>query len=330
MSSEPAMKKENKAKRISTEMMPYVYFEGDFRPQETATLSFSSHTVQYGTTVFDSLRDHYIDGNIHIFRLQEHFERLMESAKILGFEFEMEYDKYFKVVTGLIAKNKPTEDVYFRPFIYCDEQVLAPRFDGLKMDLAIYMMPLGAYHGNNDGLKLMISSWKKFSDASISVKAKAGGAYLNASLARTEAARNGCDEALMMDDNWNIVEGSVENIGISYKGEFLVPQEGSAILGGITIRSVIELLEAEGIPCRQTTISRSMVYTADELLLTGTAANVVFAASVDSRNIGPNKRKGPGPLCELLQNKFQEILHLKHPFHSKWVTVIELNNIEKA
>ena len=168
----------------------------------------------------------------------------------------------------------------------------------------------------------MISSWKKFSDASISVKAKAGGAYLNASLARTEAARNGCDEALMMDDNWNIVEGSVENIGISYKGEFLVPQEGSAILGGITIRSAIEFLQEEGITCRQTDISRSMVYTADEILLTGTAANVIFAREVDGRRIGPKDRVGAGPLCKLLQKKFVECLHLKH--HQEWVTVVEL------
>jgi branched-chain amino acid aminotransferase len=322
--AETAMQKDEEDDRISTKMMPFVYFKKKYRPQETASLSFSSHTVQYGTTVFDSLRGHFIDGNIHIFRLQDHFDRLMEACLILGFEFEMEYDEYKKIIEGLIVKNKPTQDVYFRPFIYCGDEVLAPRFDGLKMDLAIYMMPLGAYHKNEEGLKLMVSSWKKFSDASISTKAKAGGAYLNASLARSEAARNGCDEALMMDENWNIVEGSVENIGISYRGEFLVPQEGSAILGGITIRSVIEFLEDEGIKCRQTTISRSMIYTADELLLTGTAANVIFAGEVDGRKIGPKKRKGPGPLCELLTKKFEDCLHLKHPFSEKWMTVVKL------
>jgi len=323
MTAKSALEKK-KNNRISTEMMPFVYFKGDFRAKETATLSFSSHTVQYGTTVFDSLRGNYIDGNLHIFKLEEHFNRLMDAVKILGFDFEMEFEQYLKIITELVLKNNPQQDVYFRPFIYCSDEVLAPRFDGLTMDLAVYMMPLGSYHSNDDGLKLMISSWKKFSDASISTKAKAGGAYLNASLARTEAAKNGCDEALMMDDNWNIVEGSVENIGIFYKGEFLTPQEGSAILGGITIHSAVQFLEKEGIPCRQTDISRSMIYTADELLLTGTAANVVYASSVDDRKIGPKNQKGPGPLCELLRKKFQDCLHLKHPFHEEWVTVIKL------
>jgi branched-chain amino acid aminotransferase len=324
MSPEAATAAEKKSQRISTEMMPTVYFNKGYFPREKATLSFSSHTVQYGTTVFDSMRGHYIDGKLHIFRIEEHFIRLMDAVKILGFEFEMEFPEYKEAVEGLVLKNAPTQDVYFRPFIYCPEEVLAPRFDGLKMDLSIYMIPLGNYHSGNDGLKLMVSSWKKFSDASISVKAKAGGAYLNASLARTEAARNGCDEALMMDDNWNIVEGSVENIGIMYKGEFLVPQEGSAILGGITIRSAVEYLKEEGIPCRQTNISRSMIYSADELLLTGTAANVVYASSVDGRRIGPKDRKGSGPICELLSKKFKDTLHLKHPRHKEWVTVINL------
>ena len=130
----------------------------------------------------------------------------------------------------------------------------------------------------------MVSSWRKISDAIASTKAKAGGCYVNSALAKTEARRCGYDEALMMDEQGNIVEASVANLFIVYRGEVVMPEVGSSMLEGITRRSVIEFLEEEGMPIRSERIDRSMVYTCDELILTGTAAQVMHAHSVDGRN----------------------------------------------
>jgi len=309
------------SKKIKT-MMPFAYFEGEIVPSDKAKISIASHSIQYGSVCFGGMRGYLIGKEFKMFRMHDHFERLMNSAKIFGMDFKMNFREFQEAVFDLINANKPETGFYIRPFIYSDDEELTPKFMGLNFDIALYMIPLGDYLDTSKGLRLIVSSWKKFSDASISTKAKAGGTYLNSSLARTEAMRYGYDEALLMDDNWNIVEGSAENLMIVYRGDVIMPELGSSMLEGVTIRTVIQLLKDNDINIRFEKIDRSMVYTCDELLLTGTGAQILFAESVDDRIIGTGDGKKAGPICELLRTEFDKVLLGKHKRSKEWLTDI--------
>lgn len=218
----------------------------------------------------------------------------------------------------MVQVNAPKGDFYIRPFLFSEDQALRPRFDGLDFDLAIYVMPLNNYFDSNQGLRLMVSSWRKISDVSMSTKAKAGGCYVNSALATSEARRCGYDEALMMDDQGNIVEASVANLFVVYRGEVMMPEVGSSMLEGITRRTIIDFLQEEGINIRSERIDRSMIYTCDELILTGTAAQVMHGHSVDGRVIGQGDV--PGPICQILRQKFANVIAKTHPKSPDWVT----------
>jgi len=299
--------------------MRFAYFRKEIVPLDEAKISIASHSLQYGTTCFGGIRGFYRDGEARLFRLYDHFIRLQQSTVILSMGLKLSWEAFQEAIKELIKKNAPKQDFYIRPFIFSENQVLGPRFDGLDFDLAIYMTPLTYYYDPGHRMRLTISSWRKIADIAMPTKAKAGGCYVNSALAKSDAIRSGYDEALMMDEQGNIVEASVANIFIVHFGEIITPEVGASLLEGITRRTVIELLEEEGISVRQERIDRSMIYTAEELILTGTAVQVMNAHSVDGRVFGDGKE---GKIAELLQKKLQDVIALKHPKSSLWITVL--------
>lgn len=313
---------------MTNEKMNYCYFRKQIVPLEKATVNVSCQTMQYGSSCFSGIRGYYRDGKVRLFRLRDHYDRLMEGSKILSFGFFMEYENFERIIEDLVIANAPQEDFYIRPFIFTEDDSLGPRFDTPEFDMTVYMKPLNNYYDPDKGLRMMISSWRKMSDASISVKAKAGGSYLNSSLATTEAKRCGYDEALLLDQSGAIAEGSATNLLLEYQGNVITPPTGSATLNGITLRTAIQLLQSEGIPVRFEAIDRSMVYTSNELILTGTAAQVNFASSVDGREMAKSSTGPPGPLCQLLRGLFDEVLNMKSPFSDKWITEFSLKSEE--
>ena len=304
------------------ELMQFAYFHKKIVPIKEATVSIASHSLQYGTTVFGGIRGYYNSGKVKVFRLKDHFERLINGAKTLGMNIQINWEEFEAIIIKLIRTNSPQADFYLRPFFYSEDQTLTPCFDGIDIQLAIYMTPLGHYYDPSRGLRLMISSWRKISDAAMPTKAKAGGCYVNSALARSEANQNGYDDALMMDDQGNVVEASAANIFLVVRGEVVMPDTGSAMLEGITRRTVIEFLEEENIKVRSERIDRSMIYTCDELLVTGTAAQVTFVESVDGRTI--SKTGKPGPMCLLLRNKLEQAIKGNHPKSSDWLTEVRI------
>jgi branched-chain amino acid aminotransferase len=306
--------------------MPFAFFHKKILPFEEAKISISSHSVQYGTTCFGGIRG-YIKPGItpvaQVFRLYDHYLRLMNATKILGMRVSIAWEEFEEIIIKLIQANVPETDFYIRPFFYSEDQILTPCFDEIDFKLAVYMTPLGYYFDPLKGLRLMISSWRKVSDHAIPTKAKVGGFYVNSALAKSEAKQNGYDDALMMDEQGNIVEASAANLFIVSRGEIFMPETGAAMLEGITRRTVIEFLEEEDIKVRLERIDRSMIYTCDELILTGTAAQVVFAESVDGRILAPNGK--PGAICQLLQQKFENTLNGKHPKSPLWLTNINID-----
>jgi branched-chain amino acid aminotransferase len=313
---------------MSVDYMPFAYFGEEILPFHQATVSIASNSLQYGTTCFTGIRGYLCDGEARIFRLKDHHERLMQSSKMMGFDFYLPWSEFLSAISRLIQANAPKSDFYIRPFLYTRDLGLAPKSGSLRFELAIYLVPLISYYDPNKGLRLMISSWRKFSDASLPTKAKAGGCYINSFLATNEARRAGYDEALLLDQQGNIVEASVANLLVMYRDRIITPSIGSARLEGITLRTAMTLLQDEGLTVCFDTVDRSMVYGADELILTGTAVQFAFAASVDERSIGPmdTTRQEPGPICQLLRHKLAQVMAMEHPQSEKWIVRIRIGH----
>lgn len=243
----------------------------------------------------------------------------MNASKILGFKYFIKYEAFEKILREMIHANQPKGDFYIRPFLFAPNEVLAPKPTGLHFDLAIYFVPLGHYFDPNQGLRLMISSWRKFPDSSLPTKAKAGGCYINSFLATQEAISSGYDEALLMDQEGYVVEASVANVLVRYRDRLLMPDIGSALLEGISMRTAKTLLEDKGFKVEFGRIDRSMIYTSDELILMGTAAQFVFAESVDKRQIGPGYS---GEVCGFLRSEFQTMLNGGSKRSEQWLTCL--------
>lgn len=204
-------------------VMDHCFFRKRIVPKEEACISLASHSLQYGTTCFAGIRGYVRSGKVRVFRLRDHHERLMDAAKILGFNYKIPYEEFEQIIIDLIQANQPESDFYIRPFLFCESESIGPCYENLTFDLGIYFVSLNSYYKVGKGMRLMISSWQKISDAAISTKAKAGGCYVNSALATLDARRAGYDEALLMDQNQHIVEASVANLFIVYRGEVFTP-----------------------------------------------------------------------------------------------------------
>ena len=308
---------------MKSEFMKYAYFNKEIVEFEKATVSIATHSLQYGTTCFGGIRGYYRNGKVSIFRLKDHYLRLMNASKMLGFDFYIDWEKFRSIVSELVEKNNIKQNFYMRPFIFCNQPRISPKKEGLTFDLAIYILPMEDYvSSDNGGIKFMSSTYRKYGDSSIPTKAKAGGSYINSFLATSDAQRNGYDEALMFDYAGNVVEASVANIILIYRGKVLVPDIGSDALEGITVRSMIELLEYNGYEINRSKIDRSMVFSADELLVTGTAMKVMYAESLDRRPIGTpdySAKGEAGKFYKLLKSEFEKVISGEHKFSKEWL-----------
>jgi branched-chain amino acid aminotransferase len=303
-------------------MLPQAYFRKKIGPMQDANISIASNSLHYGTMCFGGLRGYWDNGVMRVFRIDDHFDRLLNATKILGIPFTMSQDEFKRIIVDLIKKNNHKGHIYIRPIIFSETQMLGPHFDGLHFDLAVFLCEFEHYFDMHKGMKLMISTWRKFSDDTLPTKAKAGGTYINSALAQTEATRCGYDDALMLDQNGFLVESSGSNVFIVYRGEVIMPQTGSAMLEGITRRTVIEILKEDGYPVKFEQIDRSMAYSADEVILTGTAAQVLFVESIDGRIIG--KEGKSGPIFKHISEQFNKVVQGTHPKASSWITEIKL------
>lgn len=281
-------------------MFPYAFFEGDLVPSDQAKVNIATHALQYGTGCFGGIRG-YVDrdgSTINIFRLRDHTQRLLQSARLLRANVSYDPDDIAGIVTDLIRKNAPRQNVYIRPFIYKAELALAPRLTGLRDALAIYMIELDDYLDLSAPVSLMVSSWQRIEDNVIPSRGKVTGAYINSSLAKDQAGEAGYDDAIMLNRDGKIAEASGANIFIVRNGTLITPPVTEDILEGITRRSLIEFAHDAGIPVAERAIDRSELYIADEAFLCGTGVQVAAVGSIDGRPIGDGKL---GPITSQLQ-----------------------------
>lgn len=308
---------------MKTDAFPYAYFQGKIVKIEEAKVSIMTNALQYGTAVFGGIRGYYDKEKkiISIFRVEDHYKRLLTSVNILGCKLPYDANKLRDITLSLVEKNNPKKDVYFRPFAYVGHTELGPNLANTTLDFALYMLPLGEYLPVDKGLSVMVSSWRRISENQIPPRGKISGGYINSALARKEATENGYDEAIMLNIKGGVCEGTAENIFIVRDGVLITPSTSDDILEGISRKSVFQLASDLNIPVEIRSIDRSELYVCQEAFFSGTGVQVAWISQIDKRQVGDGKK---GKVTSLLQDKFFQMVHGENPKYKEWCTKVKV------
>jgi branched-chain amino acid aminotransferase len=297
------------------------YFQHKFMPLADANMNIMTNCIHYGTAIFEGIRGNWNPEKkqMYIFRIREHYERMMQGNKVLLMDIPYTVDELCKITIELAQRCGFEEDVYIRPLSYKSTQQLGVRLHGLDADFLCFIIPWGRYL-DVETAKCGISSWRRSDDNAIPPQIKVAGIYVNNALAKTEAIKNGFDEAIMLTPDGHVSEGSGENIFLVENGKLITPALYSSILGGITRNTVIELAQNElGLDCEERVIDRGELYTCNECFLTGTAAHLTPVGEVDHRKIGNG---GIGPITAKLQDAFFNAIRGNLPKYMNWCTPV--------
>ena len=297
-----------------------VWLDGALVPEAQATVSVLTHALHYGTSVFEGIRAYETDRGAAVFRLREHAQRLLDSAKILGMKPSWSVEAIEQAIVETVKAND-RRSCYIRPLIWYGPESLGINPARNKLHLMVATLPWGTYLGEEavrQGAKLMTSSWRRSSGDIMPTKSKAGGNYVNSVLANTEARENGFDEALLLDKQGFVAEGSGENV-FFLQGGTLYAIAHSVNLRGITRDTVIQLARDLGTPVENTMAVRDELYTADEVFMVGTAAEVTPIASIDRRPIGPGVA---GPYSLAMRQRYLEVVSGRLPEYQRWLTYV--------
>ncbi len=299
-----------------------VYFKGSFVPLSEAKIGVMTHAFNYGTGCFEGIRAYWNDADqqLYVFRLREHYERLLRSARILGFKLPGDADYLCGLTIELLRRNAPRHDVYIRPLAYKSSEVVGVRMHNLEDDFTIFTTTMGKYIDVAGGCRCCISTWRRVDDNAIPARAKITGSYINSALAKTEAQLNGYDEAILLTHDGHVSEGSGENIFLVDGNTLVTPAPSENILLGITRATVIQLAREElGIPTIERQVDRSELFAVDECFLTGTAAEITPVVEVNQRPIGTGT---VGRVTAQLQEQFFDVVRGKNQKYSSWCTPV--------
>jgi branched-chain amino acid aminotransferase len=303
---------------------PYAYFKKQIVPLADAKLGVMTHAFNYGTGVFEGIRGNWNadDQTVYLFKIEEHLKRLATSAKILRIAIEPSFAEITDNIKRIVEMSDIREDQYVRPLAYKSSEVLGVRLHDLEDDLLIFCAPFGPYLDIEKGIRCQTSSWRRVDDTSIPARAKNTGIYVNSALAKTDAHLNGFDEAIMLNQDGHVSEGSGENIVVIRDGVLYTPSRSDNVLEGITLDTVRYLAREElGLEVVDRTIDRSELYVADEVFMTGTAAHVSSVIEVDHRPVGEGVT---GPITTRLQKIYFDAIYGRTPKYVHWCTPVSL------
>ncbi|HEX8995243.1 MAG TPA: branched-chain amino acid transaminase [Ktedonobacterales bacterium] len=298
-----------------------VYLNGEFIPANQARVGIATHALSYGTGCFEGIRAYYNSekDQLYIFRALEHFQRLARSCKIMNIQLRHTPEELVELLSELIRRNGFRENCYMRPFAYKADEIIGVKLNGLQDDFTMFALPMGDYIATT-GLRCMVSSWRRVDDNMIPARAKISGAYVNSAFAKSEALMGGYDEAIMLTNEGHVSEGSAENIFMVVGGELITPPPSENILQGITRDSIMALARRElEVLTRERVIDRTELYTADELFLTGTGAQIAPIIEVDHRAIGSG---AVGPLSAKLTKLYHDVTHGLREEYMDWLTPV--------
>ena len=298
----------------------YIWLDGAAVPWEDATVHVLSHALHYGTGVFEGIRAYETEAGTAVFRLTEHMDRLHRSAKAYQMEIGWSVEDLAKAAKELLTAND-LEAGYLRPIVFLELGAVGLNPSSARVRSAIITWRWGAYLGEEglrDGIRTQVSSWRRFSGDSFP-NAKATGTYINSILAKTEAIKNGYDEAIMLNSNGELAEGSGENVFLVRDGVVYTPPISTGCLDGITRNSVITLLRDDGVTVEERLMHRSDLYYSEEMFLTGTAAEVTPIREVDDRPVGTGR---PGPVTRRAQELFAGTAAGELTTHPEWLEFV--------
>ena len=300
----------------------HAYFKGKIVPYSEAKVGVATHALNYGTAVFGGLRGYWNDEKkkLFVFRPIDHYRRFLNSCRIMCMEFDQTPESLTNLTLELLNQDAYQENIYIRPLAYKADEGIGVRLHNLKEELTIFAIPFGLYIKNDTSAHVTISSWRRIDDNSIPARGKISGAYASSALVKTDAARGGFDEGLVLTQDGHLAEGSAMNIFMLRDGVLVTPPITDNILEGITRRSVMELAKNElGLTVVQRQIDRSEIYICDEFFLTGTAVQITAVTKVDHRPIGKGVM---GPVTDSLRKLFDKILCGNDPKYAHWNVVV--------
>lgn len=310
-------------------MPPYAFFQKQFMPLAEAKIGILTHALHYGTACFEGIRGNWNEEQkqLYLFRVKEHYERLQKGCRLLRINLPYSLEELCSLTVTLVEKSGYREDVYIRPLAYKSSQVVGVRLHDLEDDFLIIVTTLPAYLDTDKGVRCCTSSWRRVDDTMIPPRGKITGIYVNSALAKTEANELGFDEAILLNHDGHVSEGSGENIFIVSNGKLITPPSSDNILLGITRDTVIQLARNElGIETVERSIDRSELYLADEAFFTGTAAHVSPILEIDNRPIGDGKI---GKVTRQLQSLYFDVIRGKNPKYLHWCLPVYTKVAEK-
>jgi branched-chain amino acid aminotransferase len=298
-----------------------IYFNGDYMPLGEARIGILTHALHYGTGVFEGIRAHWDESTeeLYVMRAREHFDRWKQNCGILRIEVPRNSEELCEITTELMRRNEFRCNVYLRPIAYKSAERIGLAFDDQDA-FALVAVPYGDYLHSEKGIHAGVSSWRRIDDNAIPARGKICGAYANSALASDDARRSGYDEAILLNENGHVAEGSTCNLFMMRKGKLITPAVTDNVLEGITRDSVSELARRElGLDVVERPIDRSELYVCDELFLTGTAVGIVPVVRVDHRRVGEGVI---GPLTKRLAHLYFEATRGHLGAYRKWLLPI--------
>ena len=298
-----------------------IWLNGEFVAWEDAKVHVLTHGLHYGTGVFEGIRCYDTEHGPAVFRHQDHLDRLARSAKLYYMPMPYTTEQLREVTHELICRNG-LRSCYIRPLVYRGYGQLGLNPLELPVEVTIALWEWGAYLGEESklsGIRAKISSWRRISPDSLIPHAKASGQYLNSVLAKVESVKAGYDEAILLDDHGHVCEGSGENIYVVRDGRIYTPPQTASILDGINRKSIIVIARDLGYEVVERDIARAELYLADEVFLSGTAAELVPVREIDDHEIGAGQ---PGEITKVLQSAFEDALHGRSQRYREWLDIV--------
>ena len=303
-------------------MPAFAFFRGEFVPIEKARVSIMTHAFNYGTGCFEGLRAYWNEAEeqLLVFRMAEHYRRFHTSARILRIALSYSVEQLDEITLDLLRREGYRQDVYIRPLAYKSSEGIGVRLHDIEDDFALFAMPFGRYVEKEEGADVAVSSWRRVADNAIPARAKVTGAYVNSALAKSDALLNGYDEAIVLNQDGHVSEGSAENLFLVRDGKLVTPPVIENILEGITRATIIQIAREElALETVERPIDRTELYVADEVFFCGTGVQVAAIASVDRRPVGDGKM---GPIVQQIRQLYFDVVRGRVPRYRHWCTPV--------
>ena len=284
-----------------------------------AKVPVTTHAIHYGTSIFEGIRAYWNSKNLYVFRLNDHVKRFRNSGKFYNITLNFSDREIENAVIDLCKKNNIKKSCYIRPFYFVGQYGINLHVTKkAPTHMAIFSFPFGNLF-NKNGISATISKWRKFNDISTPTQAKMGGNYLNSILATQDAKQRGFDEAILLDQSGNVSEAPGENIFLVKNNKLVTPSLSSSALDGITRKSIITLAKDMKLEVKTRKVSKNELKLADEIFLSGTAAEITPIIKIDKKKIGDGK---VGNMTKLFMDTYSDIVMNKNKTHSKWLTTV--------